>query len=243
MFFDKYPEFVDLDVRNNRPNLTITIESLSKRCEAILTPGFINNKSILDLGSATGAMGHYALCNGAANYTGVEIQQPYRDLATNLLSTYHKDNWSILKSIDDVASRYDIVLACGIIHSFVDVFGILKTISALSNKYIVLETNNPDTSDVPVITFNNYISMISTKGGEFPRYLGLAALPNKAAIDLIMSINGFKELSRIYPAPIINSHDGYSDPKAQQHRFISKYIKDVPISTLETTIRDDNLAI
>ena len=241
MFFDKYPEFVDLDIRNSRPNLTITVESLSNRCEAIFSKLNLEGSSILDLGSALGAMGHYALVNGAKSYTGVEIQKPYRDTSATLLAKYHQ-NWNIVSSIKEIDSTYDIVLACGIVHSFIDIFGILKKVCSLSSSVVIIETNNPKLMDSPMIAFTKDAPMVSTKDVPIPRYSGLAALPNKGAVDLIMLLNSFVEECRIYPKPILGSIDGYNNPNVPQHRFISKYVKTEHIvPTLESTIYDDNM--
>ena len=121
MFFDNYPEFIVYDPRKNREHVKLTSESLSNRCDVILPDYLVKDRSILDFGSALGAMGHYALLNGAKHYTGIEIQKPYIEKSKELLSKYHT-NWDIKETFDD--KTYDIVLACGSIHGFFDIFGI-----------------------------------------------------------------------------------------------------------------------
>lgn len=261
MFFDNYIDFVNSDVRKDRHLLTVTSESLSKRCDAIMPEFVINKKTVLDLGSAVGAMGHYALCNGATYYTGVEIQQEYRTRSNALLTKYHNSGWKILNDINQVDEKYDVVIACGFIHGFFDVFGILKTICNLSNKYVIIETNDPRLvvfnidstnkkwnrkSPRPTITFPTDMSMVTHNSisNEYVPHKGIGPLPNKEAIDMIMSVYGFIEDSRIYPEPIIHSHDGYSPVDSSRgRRFISRYIKSTPVTTLESIIKNDNLDV
>jgi hypothetical protein len=212
------------------------------------------------LGSAVGSMGHYALCNGSTHYTGVEIQQEYRNRSVELLSRYHDDKWKILDNIDQVNEKYDVVIACGFIHGFFDVLGILKTICNLSNKYIIIETYDPRFvvlnhnstgkkwnrhSPTPTITFSN-ATMVThdANSNEYASYNGISSLPNKEAIDMIMSVYGFSEDSRIYPEPIVHSHDGYSSTDSSVYkRFISRYIKSTPMPTLESIIKNDSLDV
>lgn len=261
MFFDNYIDFVNNDVRKNRLLLQVTSESLSKRCEAIMPKFVINKKTVLDLGSALGAMGHYALFNGATSYTGVEIQQEYRSRSTVLLNKYHDSGWKILNDINQVDEKYDVVIACGFIHGFFDVFGILKTICNLSTKYVIIETYDPRLvvfnidstnkrwnrqSPTPTITFDTVASMVThgANSNEYVSTTGITPLPNKQAIDMIMLAYGFIEDSRIYPEPIIHSHDGYSSVDSSKYRrFISRYIKSTPIPTLESNIKNENLDI
>jgi hypothetical protein len=260
MFFDNYIDFVNNDVRKNRQLLQITSESLSKRCDAIMPEFVINKKTVLDLGSALGAMGHYALCNGATYYTGVEIQQEYRTRSITLLTKYHCSGWKILSDINQVDEKYDTVIACGFVHGFFDVFNILKIICNLSNKYVIIETYDPRLtvfntystdkkwnrqSSIPTITFDNS-SMVTHTAifNEYGSHKGISSLPNKEAIDMIMSVYGFTEDSRIYPESIIDSHDGYSPMDSSKfRRFISRYIKSTPIPTLESIIKNDNLDV
>ena len=259
MFFDNYVDFVNNDVRKDRPLLTVTSESLSKRFDAIMPEFVINKKTVLDLGSALGAMGHYALCKGATRYTGVEIQQEYRTQSIALLTKYHSSGWKILSDINQVDEKYDVVIACGFVHGFFDVFSILKTICNLSSKYAIIETYDPklvvfnsDSTDkkwnrqLPTITFDTSASMVTHTAilNEYGSHKGISSLPNKEAIDMIMSINGFTEDSRVYPESIIHSHAAYSSSDSSKfRRFISRYIKSTPIPTLESIIKNDNLDV
>ena len=191
----------------------------------------VKDRTILDFGSALGAMGHYALLNGAKHYTGIEIQKPYIEKSKELLSKYHT-NWDIKETFDD--KTYDIVLACGSIHGFFDIFGILRKLCSLSNQYVILETHNPNTDKQPMISFQEG-RMVKNDGEEYKNYNGLETLPNKVAIDLIMLSNGFREDRRLFPKPILGSHDAYN-VTGSSSRFISRYIKGEKLKTLEDEI-------
>ena len=100
-FFDVYKEFITRDPRSNRKNWTVTSESLTKRCAALLPIEMIKGKKILDLGSCIGAMGQWCLENGAEHYTGVEIQKEFRDISQSLLSKHHT-NFTIVESMEEI---------------------------------------------------------------------------------------------------------------------------------------------
>lgn len=237
MFFDNYPEFVECDVRKDREYLTVTSESLTKRCDAILPKELIQDKTLLDLGSALGAMGHYALQHGASYYCGVEIQKHYRDKSIVLLAQHNNpDFFHIAQNIDDIKSPYDVVIACGFIHGYFDVFQILKKICSLSNKYVIIETHELIGETDPVIKFN--IGKMVRNEGFYSAFEGIESVPNKTAVDLIMNVNGFSLDSRIYPDLINNSHDGYRTGASILPRFICRYVKNNNVKTLEDNIND-----
>jgi hypothetical protein len=237
MFFDNYPEFVENDVRKDREHLTVTSESLSKRCDAILPKTLIQDKTVLDVGSALGAMGHYALKNGASYYCGVELQKMYRDKSIELLRKYNDDSlFEMYETIDDVQYKSDIVIACGYIHSHFNVFDVLKKICGLSNRIVVIETHDPLGDDHPVIRFNPLGKMVRNDG-NYSTFEGIETLPNKLAVDLIMAVNGFSVSRRILPEQIKNSHDAYNT-RDNNSRFISLYVKDNNVRTLEDHIYD-----
>jgi hypothetical protein len=233
VYFDNYPEFIDNDVRKNREYLTVTSESLSKRCSVIVPEHLIKNKTVLDLGSALGAMGHYCLHHGASSYTGVEIQKNYRDKSIELLGNYNS-SFEIFNSIESVRGTYDVVLACGFVHGFFDVFDILRRVCSLSNKYVIIETHNPQFGESPVISFNLTGNMVKNDG-RYDVFRGVETVTNRHAIDLIMAVNGFSVDERLYPEKIETSHDGYNS-ETNYSRFICRYIKGGTVNTLEDAI-------
>jgi hypothetical protein len=255
MFFDTYPEFVDKDVRKDRAVLQVTSESLSKRCASILPLNIVSGATILDLGSALGAMGHYGLTMGASRYTGVEIQQHYRNSSFELLGKYHTaSSWNILETVTQVSGVYDVVLACGFLHGFIDIFGTIERVCKLSSKYVIIETTRPTIASFvkdssvgyknvgPSIVFIDNVTMVKNTG-YYSNYSGVSSLANKEAIDLIMLLNGFHEDHDARPAPIIDSHDAYQENAGMHSRFITRYLKKLPMASLESSIKHDNLGI
>ena len=238
MFFDQYTEFVECDVRKNRELFKVTSESLTKRCESILTPDCVYGKTILDLGSALGAMGHYAMNNGCSFYTGVEIQKTYREKSEELLSRYNPgSDYKLLHTIDDATETSDTVLACGYIHGFFDVFGLLQKICSLSNQFVIIETHKLSDNAFPMIVINSDGNMVMNNG-YYTTFKGIQSSPNKHALDIIMGVNGFILDKEIKPKPILNSHDPYDDTQ-QNSRIICRYRKSIAkLSTLESNINE-----
>jgi hypothetical protein len=244
MFFEQFPEFVSEDVRKVRQLVPVTTETLNKRCAVMLPESLITDKSVLDLGSALGAMGHWALCHKARSYTGVEIQKNYLDKSTELFKKYHADEqWNFIRDID-TEKRYDVVVAAGFIHGFFDVFDILKKICQLSLGVVVIETNATEDSTHPSITFGNG-TMVKASNVVYDHNAGIITLPNQSALDLIMKINGFEFVERLYPEKFTTGHDAYNYQSTPTvfDRVILKYKKAKATLTLEDAIRNDNLEI
>lgn len=229
-----FSEFVKNDPRNARDEHLVTDESLTKRCEAMLPPEFVKDKSVLDIGCALGAMGHWVLSHGAKHYTGVEIQPEYASSATDLLAKYHS-NWYITNSLDNAYGDYDLVIASGVIHGVFDPYGFIREICKRSKGHIIVESMyNVNEEPYPSIKMHP-LRMIKYSSPMDP-YVGLASYPNKKAIDLLFGVNGFEvDIDRIYPERIINSHDPYNGTTGKD-RFISRYKLGKKITTLEDEI-------
>ena len=86
--FEKAPEFIEQDVRKWRDYIPINRLSLTTKCEALLPKTLIEGKTVLDLGSCLGAMGHWALSYGAKSYHGVEVQDKFVDQSRILLKRW-----------------------------------------------------------------------------------------------------------------------------------------------------------
>lgn len=214
--FDQYREFVDSDVRSHRGTTQVTAESLDKRCQALLPSWLVKDKTILDLGHCLGAFGHWALHNGAKHYTGVDIQQSFCDKSNELLGNYWdetkyriacEDTLEFLQNTDE---QYDIVIASGIIHCYVNTVGFIEAIAKVAKEVVVIETQEADESDgIPSIQFKIF-NMVSSDIGK--PYAGWSSTIGFNALRAVMGENGFEMYgSRIYPQRIINSHDAYND--------------------------------
>ena len=232
MWFNQYPEFINLDPRKDREILTVTAESLTKRCQVMLPQELIDGKTILDLGSALGAMGKWSLENSASLYHGVEIQKGYRDKSRELLLEYSTVN--IFNTIDEVENQYDIVIAAGIIHGVFNIVELLKNICSKSLLYVIIESHLIDNNEYPSIILREG-NMINHSGLD-NTFCGMQMVPNRPAIDILMGVNGFILDKELYPEPIIYSHDAYNS-KTGADRFISRYVRtDSKIKTLEEAI-------
>jgi hypothetical protein len=235
MFFDDYTEFIELDIRNKRNIFPVTSETLTRRCESLLPKQLIENKTVLDLGSALGAMGMWSLKNGASHYCGVEIQEFYRENSKELLSK-HFNNFQIFKEIDEVNEQYDVVLAAGYIHGFLDPFSILEKICKLSKKYVVLETMVSGGSSLTIEL--QKVNMIDTKN-DTKKTSGYSGMPSKPCLDLIMSFNGFKIQKQNIIPDIKNSDNQYGT-----RRHIIRYVAHKPYTEiLEKEIRNEHVGI
>lgn len=241
MFFDQYPEFVDRDLRKTRGTTQVTSESLSKRCEVLLPEWSVKGMRVLDLGHCAGAMGQWSLANGAKHYTGVDIQTDFCDVSNELLS----NNWSLdkftivnrdvmefMKYEIECGAVYDVILASGILHGYMNTVGFIELMSKLSCKYIVVESIDIPEPGYPIIEFKRY-NMVSQKNG-YP-YSGWTPIVGFTALRSIMNEFGFvMHGDRIYPRKIIESHDSYNDtlilkvdtPQiGKPNRFMVRYSK------------------
>lgn len=228
MFFDSYPEFIELDERKKRSYFPVSTETLTRRCESMLPLEIIKDKTILDIGSALGAMGHWALSNGSSYYCAVEKNDYYRNTSFDLLKKYH-NNFSVYEKVDQVKKKYDVVIAAGVIHGFLDPIPIIKRICDLSKKHVIIETMIY-TSNYPVIGFQQN-NMINPKDVNLP-FSGVSGILSKAGLDMVMGINGFEiEQDNINPN-IPASEYG-------KNRYIMRYVfTNQKIKVLEKEIKN-----
>lgn len=235
MFFGDDSDFVVNDPRKDRGTTTVSAESLNKRCSAILPEWLIQGKSILDLGSCLGAFGHWALSNGASHYTGVEFQKQFADTSIELLSKHHQNFTIINSGIEEflkTSTKYDIVVACGVIHGVTDVIGLIKLISDASNEYVIIENLETDEREYPSIHFKPYRMVKSEQDGSYNFFSGITPIiGSKATTYLMTEFDYDVDGGKIVPERIVTSHDAYTElvdgKKADisPHRFILRYKK------------------
>jgi cyclopropane fatty-acyl-phospholipid synthase-like methyltransferase len=238
MFFDQYNEFVEFDSRKDRPTAPVSSETLERRFEVMLPEWLVSGKRILDIGSALGAAGHWCLSKGATSYTGVEIQDNYRLTSHALLSKYWND-FDLVKTLDQIDGKYDIVLAAGVIHGFFDPYQTIKTISKFSSSYILIETVSVE-DDVPKIILAEQ-KMINQNDVNNP-FSGWTSLPNQSALSIIMKENGFIiDGEPLFPKRT-SAHDAYNDATKDGFpmRYIVRYKKhNTKLTKLEDSISTD----
>lgn len=151
--FQKYPNFIDSDIRINRNNnigYTITHDLMLARHQILLSKESIKDLSILDLGCCVAATGAWVLDNGASEYVGVELQKKFVDQSIkNLSQSFSQANWTIIESslenfLDQNTQQYDVVFAGGIIYSSLYYQEIITKITKIAKKSIVIESILPN---------------------------------------------------------------------------------------------------
>lgn len=250
MFFDNYVEFVDCDIRKYRANTPVTVESLEQRCKVLLPEWFVKDKTILDLGHCVGAFGHWALANGAKHYTGLDIQQSFCDKSQELLSKHwDSSKFQIVKAdvieyLKTTDKKYDIVIACGILHGYLDFYTLLKSITDVCDSVVFESIEIEDDSTTPKAHFQ-LTNMVSDTYSQ--PYHGVTCLLGYNALRIVMRDLGFDLYGeRIFPQPITGYHDAYNDDvmgeckNVKPKRFMVRYIKtNKKVLTLQSKIREN----
>lgn len=151
--FQKFPHFIDTDIRINRSLSTgynVNYELMKCRHLSLLPANLVKDRSVLDLGCCVGATGAWVLDNGAASYTGVELQKSFADQAKeNLTTSFSNCNWQIIESsveqfFKSNTNRYDIVYAGGLIYSSLYYQELIKNIATITNVAVVIESRIPN---------------------------------------------------------------------------------------------------
>lgn len=234
-FFDKFPEFIDLDTRKDRGWSPVNAETLDTRHEASLPANIVKDCTVLDLGSCLGASGQWVLSNGSSHYTGVEIQPKMVENSNSLLSKHWRSNqFTIVKQ--DVREflkqsilenkKWDVVIAVGIIYAFLDTYGILKEIAEITNKIVIIDCLYPNgASALPTIGVTK-VQHINSEDNQ-TAFSGAGARPNPEALKILME--SFKFISKeglIYPKPLSDPtlHDSYNTP-IDRPWDINKHVK------------------
>jgi SAM-dependent methyltransferase len=147
IFVDQ-PEFISTDPRRNLPvgkriGYKITPEVMLLRHQSLLPQKLIDGKRVLDLGCCTGASGAWCLSQGAAFYTGVEINEEFvRQSSICLTKYYDKSKWRIEpSSIDDFLDsredKFDVIFASGVVHGSADPIKLLTQISKKTDCVVI----------------------------------------------------------------------------------------------------------
>ena len=151
-FFDKYPEFIEHDIRRFRGNgvrnafYNVNPEFMAKRFSHILQQNSVKNRTVLDVGSCIGSLGAWALEYGAMHYTGLEVQPNFVNLSKDLLSRYFPNRFDIIhQPIESFqpSTQFDVVVAAGVMFGIVDIFDFCNKLSKLSKERIVIEALHP----------------------------------------------------------------------------------------------------
>jgi len=241
LFFQQFSEFVDRDNRHQRPHTPVTAETLTRKHEAMAPKKILEGNTVLDLGSCLGASGHWSLSNGAVHYTGIEFQEDYVNVSRELLSNHwSEDKFTIIKDnletfLKNTDKKFDIVFACGIIYGYLNTHGILKSITEVAKKCIIIDTSYPTelthhrSSVIDVVAIQH---MIKSDGES--SYLGLGSRPSPAALHRLMKNLGFENRENlIFPQRVSDKsiHDAYHDLINREHgvktpaRYLMRFYK------------------
>jgi len=148
------PDFIERDPRYNRRMAIDGAYSVNAkvqfvRCSVGIPTQFISGKSVLDLGACVGAVGAWALTNGATKYVGVEIDSEFAKVAEENLTKYFPDApWKILNQslesfLGETNEKFDIVIALGVIYSSPNLNDLVKLLADAANEKIIVDSPKP----------------------------------------------------------------------------------------------------
>ena len=172
--FDTYPNFLSRDHRttpisnDSFHRYTLTQKLVSWRCNTYF-PNGVKDKSILDIGCATGIIGLWCMAHGAKCYTGVDYDSTYITIAKECFDEtpfsaifYKNDALKFMKS----AGRYDIVIASGINTRFENQRDFFDNLAPCAKETIIVESNlpglPPQFKNIKAVIYINSTNTIST---------------------------------------------------------------------------------
>ncbi len=251
--FDAHAEFYTNDNRRHRGFNPVSKAFLETKFSVLLPAALVKNKRVLDLGSCNGAAGQWALFNGAAEYTGVEVQKTYVEQSVRMLSHWggqarvvHQDVRGFLQQCG--AAEYDIVLAAGMLYHFIDTKNIIDEICRVSAEYVIVETNFPPgvrSGKLPIdIAVTEYVvDQEVNLADENASLLGISATTSLPALDILFALNGYGKSEEklnfpLTPDTVIYDESALGNTDLQI-RFAVRYFRDKnhkPLATLENCL-------
>ena len=246
--FDNAPEFIDEDNRIFRTFNPISKSQMLAKHEALLPAEMVKGKTVLDLGSCMGATGHWCLSNGAAHYTGVEVQHTYAELSQRLLTKYHAGKFKIETQpieqwLVQPHAQYDIVCILGVLYAFSDYFLILRQAAALSREWVAIEgiypkVQHPDKFCGVIFIKNQPINLADKDASVIGR--GTLISPN--GLVWLMEEFGYSAPEFvILPRPITDVPDIYNRnfSHLSYRRYLMRFKKDTqPAKTVSDNLQD-----
>ncbi|MEK7989736.1 MAG: class I SAM-dependent methyltransferase [Thiotrichaceae bacterium] len=251
--FDDYPAFYEDDNRRNRGFNPVSKAFLETKFSVLLPAHLVKDKHILDLGSCYGAAGQWVLFNGAASYTGVEVQKNYVEQSQQMLSHWGQRATVIQQDVRSYltqtpANSFDLVVVAGMLYHFVDTKSIIDAICHLCKESVIIETNYPPSMrsgklpiDVAVTEYVSDQEVNLAQGNQ--SMLGISATTSLPALDILFGLNGFKQHQKcsfpISPDTIIYDESVLGGDTDLQIRFAAHYERDSlakPLATLESNL-------
>ncbi|QTR47288.1 class I SAM-dependent methyltransferase [Thiothrix litoralis] len=255
--FDDYPAFYQDDNRRNRGFNPTSKAFLEAKFGVLLPEHLLKGKKVLDLGSCYGAAGQWVLYNGAASYTGVEVQQNYVSESRRLLAHWqdrveivHQDVTSYLLATADQA--FDLVLLAGMLYHFVDTKQIIDQACRIASQQVVVETNYPPgmrsgklPMDVAVTEYVTDQEVNLDHGNQ--SMLGISATTSLSALDILFRLNGFAKQENKLVFPLGSDTVIYDESALGssdlQIRFAVRYFRDEKqqrLTTLESNLPEQS---
>jgi tRNA (cmo5U34)-methyltransferase len=227
--FEKYPQFINSDPRTDRTQSYAVSENLLlARYNTLLSPNSIKGMTVLDIGCCVGAAGAWALDNGAKEYVGIDIQQDFVNTAIeNFQNHFSKNKWHIECTsfedfFDNCQTKFDIVIAMGVIYSSTQYQQFIKNVCTLTKNFFIIESTTPaiekflpaavtDKIMYPMVNYTYKSGMIY----NHTHHMKLAsAVPSLGAVKILAEEQGY-ELDHFSYEQLKQSHPLYSN----KHRF------------------------
>jgi hypothetical protein len=274
--FHTQPEWLAQDKRTGRPtsvpnatkpggpglSYTITAEFLHDRHRVMLPPELIQDKTILDVGCMMGTTGAWCLANGARHYTGIDSRCADLELGEEIFKKYfNHDQYSLVEGWIETfrpGTKYDIVIASGVIYAVFDSFEFVKTIANLSRDIVLVDAVHPfngyrrlfpDATDqqrkdvskvLSIIQPSERIRMNSADKAQSVRIT--ASIVSLQALVLLMKNSGFEYDDSLYHAA--ETEIGYYYDIIKHNRYMAKFAKsDVAANTYKAALENPNTEV
>ena len=251
--FDDHVDFYETDIRQHRRYNPINKSALIAKCQCLLPPTTVKDKTILDLGACLGAAGQWALFHGATHYTGIEIESAFVTQARALLA--HWDNKAIVIQSDirtylqaQADDSVDLVIAAGVLQTFIDPQSIIQHLCRIAKHQVMIEATLPPAIRKGVVSPHSYFLQFSTTSSNVPKAQqqrqGIGSNLSPPALDLLFELNGFAKATLDSQPPSSPNTTAYTRCLAGEKtplRFFARYTNthglDKP-QLLETCIKD-----
>jgi hypothetical protein len=233
-YFAQAPEFITEDNRQHRSFNPVSHEQQTKKHRALFPDELVRGKTVLDLGSCTGATGYWCLAAGATHYTGVEFQETYARESEERLGKYFPGRFTIVRSsieewLRDNTSAYDVVSLLGVLYVFTDFHTILQRASGCARETVLIESLfhnvtklGPDFCGVQFVN----VQLVNL-ADEHASLRGRGIRISPSGLAWLMAEFGFGYPTRITPEKISEGVDIFDTTRVFEEgvRFLMKFTR------------------
>lgn len=217
--------FAAVDWRKGRSLFPACAEASAALFAVHLPAAQLAGAHVLDLGCCHGMVGRWALDQGAAHYTGVDISAEYCASARVLLAA-DRDRIDIIE--DDViaytaqaTARFDVVVVMGVLYAFLNPLLLLTQAAHLCTRRLLVESLHPPNAAIARqlrVSYHSDKPMHTTQG----QARGLTGRPSLPLVEKVLAADGF---ARVSAAAILPDLTVVDDPlPAGRGRVLSRYI-------------------